>query len=319
LETKVLAGARVRNRSAPVAAWKQMKRCWRLYVLLALPVAYLLVFKYYPMYGAQIAFKDFTATKGIMGSDWVGFKHFIRFFHSYEFSRLLQNTLLLSVYSLVAGFPFPIILALCLNYVQKSSFKKSVQMITYAPHFISVVVMVGIIIELLDPSRGLFNNLLRVFGFQPINFLAKPEYFKSIFVWSGVWQSVGFSCIIYLAALAGIDPSLHEAAIVDGATKLQRMRHIDLPGIMPIAVILLILNTGHILDIGFEKVLLLQNPLNLRTSEVIDTYVYKVGLTSQAMNYSYTTAIGLFKSVVGFILLIAINNIARKTKQASLW
>lgn len=319
MEVKALAGASIRYRNRPAAAWKQMKKGWRLYVLLVLPVVYLLVFKYYPMYGAQIAFKDFTASKGIAGSDWVGFKHFIRFFHSYEFGRLLQNTLLLSVYSLAAGFPFPILLALCLNYVRKTSFKKSVQMITYAPHFISVVVMAGIILELLDPTRGLINNLLHLFGFEPVNFIAKPEYFKSIFVWSGVWQSVGFSCIIYLAALTGIDPSLHEAAIVDGATKLQRMWHIDLPGIMPIAIILLILNTGHILDIGFEKVLLLQNPLNLRTSEVIDTYVYKVGLASQAMNYSYTTAIGLFKSAVGFILLIAINKLAQKTKQASLW
>ncbi|CAG7638202.1 ABC transporter permease [Paenibacillus allorhizosphaerae] len=316
---KASPAVRVGIRGAPARAWKQMKRSWRLYALLALPLIYLLVFKYYPMYGAQIAFKDYVATKGITGSDWVGFKHFIRFFKSYEFSRLMLNTLLLSVYSLVAGFPFPILLALSLHYIRQGVFKKSVQMITYAPHFISVVVMAGIIMELLDPRVGLVNNILRAFGVEPINFMGKPEYFKSIFVWSGVWQSVGFSCIIYLAALSSIDPSLHEAAIVDGASKLRRMWHIDLPGIMPIAIILLILNTGHIMDIGFEKVLLLQNPLNLRTSEVIDTYVYKVGLTSQAMNYSYSSAIGLFKSVVGFILLIAINKLAQKTKQASLW
>jgi multiple sugar transport system permease protein/putative aldouronate transport system permease protein len=192
-------------------------------------------------------------------------------------------------------------------------------MITYAPHFISVVVMAGIILALLDPGRGLVNHLFNALGFESVNFMAKPDYFKSIFVWSDVWQNTGFSCIIYLAALSGIDPALHEAAIMDGATKIRRMWHIDLPGIMPIAIILLILNTGHVLDIGFEKVLLLQNALNLRTSEVIDTYVYKVGLTSQAVNYSYSAAIGFFKSIIGFILLITINKIAQKIKQASLW
>jgi putative aldouronate transport system permease protein len=299
--------------------WKRIQKGWQLYVLLALPVIYILVFKYYPMYGAQIAFRDFTATKGITGSDWVGLKHFIRFFHSYEFGRLMQNTLMLSAYNLIAGIPLPIILALSLNYVNNKFFKKSVQMITYAPHFISVVVLVGIILELLDPRTGMVNHLIQALGFEPVNFMSKPEYFKSIFVFSGVWQNVGFSCIIYLAALTNVEPSLHEAAVVDGANKLQRMWNIDLPSIMPIAVILLILDTGHVLDLGFEKVLLMQNALNLRTSEVIDTYVYKVGLASQAMNYSYSTAINLFKSVVSLILLISINSAAKKAKQESLW
>lgn len=298
---------------------KKIRKVWRLYVLIALPVLYIIIFKYVPMYGAQIAFKDFIVTKGITGSDWVGFKHFVRFFKSYEFWRLMSNTIILSVYSLVAGFPFPIILALSLNYVRNQFFKKSVQMITYAPHFISVVVMVGIILELLDPRNGIVNTIIKAFGFEPVNFMGNPDYFKSIYVWSGIWQSVGFSCIIYLAALASIDPSLHEAAVVDGANKVQRMWHIDIPGIMPIAIIILILNTGHMLDIGFEKVLLMQNPLNIRTSEVIDTYVYKVGLASQSMNYSYSSAIGLFKSVINLLLLVAVNKIAQKTKQESLW
>ncbi|UUZ85343.1 ABC transporter permease subunit [Paenibacillus sp. P26] len=223
------------------------------------------------------------------------------------------------MYNLVAGFPFPIMLALSLNYVRNKFFKQSVQMITYAPHFISVVVMVGIILEMLDPRNGIVNTAIRPLGFETVSFMGKPEYFKSIYVWSGIWQNVGFSCIIYLAALTGIDPSLHEAAVVDGANKVQRMLHIDLPGIMPIAIIMLIMNTGQMLDIGFEKVLLMQNPLNIRTSEIIDTYVYKVGLASQAMNYSYSSAIGLFKSVVNLILLVAVNKIAQKTKQASLW
>ncbi|MFH5185018.1 ABC transporter permease [Paenibacillus sp. TAB 01] len=298
---------------------KKIRKVWRLYVLIALPLLYIIIFKYVPMYGAQIAFKDFVVTKGITGSEWAGFKYFIRFFHSYDFGRLMINTIVLSVYSLVAGFPFPIILALSLNYVKNEFFKKSVQMITYAPHFISVVVMVGIILELLDPRNGIVNTIIKGLGFEPISFMGTPELFKSIYVWSGIWQSVGFSCIIYLAALASIDPSLHEAAVVDGANKLQRMWHIDIPGIMPIAIIMLIMNTGHMLDVGFEKVLLMQNPLNLRTSEVIDTYVYKVGLASQAMNYSYSSAIGLFKSVINLILLLMVNKIAQKTKQASLW
>ncbi|PZE22332.1 ABC transporter permease [Paenibacillus xerothermodurans] len=298
---------------------KRMRKGWQLYVLLFLPIVYILIFKYYPMYGATIAFKDFIPTKGIAGSEWAGLKHFIRFFNSYEFGRLMQNTIVLSVYNLIAGIPFPIILALSLNYVRQEYFKKTVQMVTYAPHFISVVVIVGMLLELLDPRNGLVNNILQAIGMEPINFMSKPEYFKTIYVFSGVWQNVGFSCIIYLAALAGVDPALHEAAVVDGASKLQRMWHIDLPSIIPIAVILLILNTGHILDLGFEKVLLMQNSLNLRTSEVIDTYVYKIGLASQAMNYSYSTAINLFKSVVGLILLIAINSAAKKAKQESLW
>jgi putative aldouronate transport system permease protein len=302
-----------------LAARKQMKKSWQLYALLALPVIYVLVFKYYPMYGAQIAFKDYIASKGVAGSEWVGLKHFIRFFNSYEFSKLMKNTLIISLYSLLAGIPFPIILALSLNYVKNQLFKKSVQMITYAPHFISIVVMVGIVMELLDPRNGLVNMLLGQLGIEPINFMAKPEYFSSIYVWSGIWQNVGFSCIIYLAALAGVDPAQHEAAVIDGASKFQRMLHIDLPSIMPVMIILLILNTGHILDLGFEKVLLLQNPLNVRTSEVIDTFVYKVGLASQAMNYSYSTAINLFKSVIGLILLILVNQMAKKAKQESLW
>jgi putative aldouronate transport system permease protein len=309
----------IKERIEPLSIWKRIRKCWQLYVLLVLPLLYIFLFKYYPMYGAQIAFKDYSAFKGINGSEWVGFKHFIRFFNSYEFGKLMSNTLIISFYSLIAGIPFPIILALSLNYVKNQAFKKSVQMITYAPHFISIVVMVGIILELLDPRNGLVNVILRSLGMESINFIATPEYFSSIYVWSGLWQNVGFSCIIYLAALSGVDPSLHEAAVMDGANKFKRMLHIDLPSILPVMIILLILNTGHVLDLGFEKVLLMQNALNARTSEVIDTYVYKVGLASQAMNYSYSTAINLFKSLIGLVLLITVNQIAKKSKQESLW
>jgi len=299
--------------------WRKIRKGWQLYIMLSLPVLFVLIFSYVPMYGAQIAFKSYTVTKGIWGSDWVGLKHFNRFVHSYEFWRLLRNTISISLYGLLAGFPFPIILALSLNYVRNLFFKKSVQMITYAPYFISVVVMVGMIFELLDPRKGMVNHVIKAFGFEPLQFMAKADWFQSIYVWSGVWQMVGFSCIIYLAALASIDPALHESAVIDGASKLRRMWHVDLPGIMPIAIILLIINMGHMLDVGYEKILLMQNSLNLRTSEVIDTYVYKVALNSPGMNYSYSTAIGLFKSVINLSLLILVNQLARKTKQTSLW
>jgi putative aldouronate transport system permease protein len=296
-----------------------MRKGWRLYALMLLPLAYLILFKYVPMYGAQIAFKNYVVTKGILGSEWVGFKHFIRFFHSYDFYRVLKNTIVLSLYNMLVGFPFPILLALVLNSVSVKWFKKTVQMVTYAPHFISTVVMVGIIMMFLSPRTGIANVIRELSGLEQINFIAEPGYFMHIFVWSDIWQNMGFSCIIYLAALTGIDPSLHEAAIVDGATKVQRMRHIDLPGIMPIAIILLILNMGNMLDTGFEKVLLLQNSLNLRTSEVIDTYVYKVGLTSQIVNYSYASAIGFFKAFVGLVLMVVVNKIAKKVGQSGLW
>ncbi|TDF97483.1 ABC transporter permease [Paenibacillus piri] len=301
------------------AAWKQIRKGRQLYLLLVLPVLYLIIFKYVPIYGAQIAFKDFIVTKGIGDSPWVGMKHFVRFFNNYNFWDIMKNTLGLSLYQLIAGFPFPILLALSLNYLKHAYFKKTVQMITYAPHFISVVVVVGLMMQFLALRTGGVNIFLKLLGFQEINFLGIPEYFHSLYVWSGIWQHVGFGCIVYLAALSGIDPSLHEAAVVDGASKLKRMWHIDLPGIMPIAVILLILNVGNLLDTGFEKVLLMQNPLNTNTSEVIDTYVYKIGLVSAGVNFSYASAIGLFKNVINLALLLVVNAAAKKLSESSLW
>ena len=296
-----------------------LKKCWQLYVLFILPLAYVIIFKYIPMYGAQIAFKDYKFTLGIGGSPWAGFKHFERFFKSHEFWNLMKNTLGISIYNLVAGFPFPIILAILLNYARSTKFKKTVQMVTYAPYFISTVVMVSMILQFLSPRVGIINIMRELLGLEAINFMAVPEYFKSIYVWSGIWQGTGYGAIIYLAALAGIDPTLHEAAIVDGANKLQRIRHIDLPGIMPTAVILLILNTGQILNTGFEKILLMQNPMNMRTSEVIDTFVYQVGVASQTVNYSYPTAVGLFKSVVNLFLIAVVNKIAERLGGSTLW
>jgi putative aldouronate transport system permease protein len=311
-----------RARARPVAgtrALKGVKHSWQLYVLLALPMLYLLVFKYIPMYGVQIAFRDYNVIQGFSGSPWVGLKYFQRFVTSYNFWPILRNTVVLNVYQLAAGFPLPILLALALNHLRRERFKKAVQLVSYAPHFISTVVLVGIVLQLLDPQFGLVNTLLRHLGVAPINFMGHAEYFKSIYVWSGVWQNLGFDAIIYLAALTSIDPTLHEAAIIDGASKVQRIRHIDLPGILPIAIILLILNMGAALDTGFEKVLLFQNPLNLSTSEVIDTYVYRVGLVSAIPQFSYAAAIGLFKSVIGLILIFTVNQVARKARATSLW
>lgn len=298
--------------------FRDVKQGWQLYVIFLLPFLYLMIFKYYPMYGAIIAFKDFDPIEGIIGSRWVGLEHVMAFINSHEFWRVFKNTLTLGLYQILASFPFPIILALSLNYVASKRFKKATQMITYAPHFISVVVLVGILFMLLDP-RGPLNEFLAIFGVDSINFMAKSELFKSIFVWSDVWQNIGFGSIIYLAALAGVDPAQHEAAIIDGATKLQRIWHIDIPSILPTIIILLILNMGGFLDTGFEKALLMQNPLNISSSEIIDTYVYKTGLTSAFPQYSYAAAIGLFKAVIGFILIIGANWSARKVGQSGLW
>lgn len=297
---------------------KDVRQGWQLYLIFLLPFLWLLLFKYVPMYGAIIAFKDYSPTDGILGSDWVGLQYIKQFVQSYEFWNILKNTLVLGIYQIAASFPFPIILAISLNYVYNERFKKVTQMLTYAPHFISVVVMVGILFMILDP-RGPVNDVLALFGFDSTNFMAEPGLFKSIFVWSDVWQNIGFGSIIYLAALAGVDPTLHEAAIVDGASKMQRIAHIDIPSILPTIIILLILNLGGFLDTGFEKALLMQNPLNISSSEIIDTYVYKVGLTSALPQYSYAAAIGLFKAIIGLILIMGANQSARWIGQEGLW
>lgn len=295
--------------------WRRIKINWQLYVLLTPAIIYFLIFKYYPMYGVQIAFKDFRAIDGILGSKWVGFEHFIRFFNTHYFWDLIKNTLGINLYAL-ALFPISIIVALSLNELRDGKFKKTAQTITYAPHFISVVVFVGMIIAFLDPSTGIINNLLGKFGIEPISFMTTPAWFKSIFVWSNEWQNLGWGAIIYLAALAGVDPQLHEAAKVDGATRLQRIWYVNLPSILPTIIILLILNMGNMLSIGFEKILLMQNPLNLESSQVIQTYVYEAGLLHG--QYSYSAAVGLFNSIVNFFILIFFNRLARRTG-TSLW
>lgn len=299
--------------------WRRIRNCWQLYLMLLLPVVYFLIFHYWPMYGLQIAFRKYNVAQGITGSPWVGFSHFECFVESYMFWTVIRNTIVLHSYELLVGFPLPIILALALNQVRLRWFKRTVQMITYAPYFISTVVVVGMLVVLLDPRTGLLNNLLGLLGLGPLDLLRDPSYFRHLYVWSSVWQNLGFGSVIYLATLSSIDPQLHEAAIVDGASRIKRIWHIDLPGIMPVAVIMLILNIGSILSIGFEKVLLMQNNLNLSTSEVIDTYVYKIGLAAEVPQYSYAAAIGLFRSVVGLLLLVIANQIARRFAKSSLW
>lgn len=313
LTARATAPPRIRYREA----LRRIKRHWQLYLVLLLPMAYLLVFRYWPMYGVQIAFRDFNAAEGIAGSPWVGFMHFERFFNSYRFWDLLRNTVGISFYSLLAGFPLPIILAIAVNEARRYYFKKTVQMVTYAPHFISTVVMVGIILQFLDPRIGLINKAIAALGGTPTNYIGKADLFQSIYVWSGVWQGMGYASIIYIAALSSIDPQLEEAAVIDGASRLQKIWYIDLPGILPTAVILLILNVGQIMNVGFEKIYLMQNPLNLTTSEVISTYVYKVGLLRA--QYSFSAAVGLFNSVIDLILLVVVNQIARRVGETSLW
>ncbi|PYI56965.1 sugar ABC transporter permease [Paenibacillus flagellatus] len=301
--------------------WSAFKRSfrknWDLYLLISPVIAYFLIFDYYPMYGVQIAFKNFIAAKGIWGSDWAGFMHFERFFKSFYFWRLIKNTLGISLYSLLVGFPIPLLLALMINEVGSKPFKRFVQTVTYAPHFLSTVVMVGMILIFLDPRHGMVNLFVQWLGFQPISFITEPQWFKSIYVWSGVWQGMGWSSIIYLAALAGIDPTLHEAARVDGASRLRRIWHINLPGILPTVIILLILNVGHLMGVGFEKIYLMQNDLNKESSDVISTYVYTSGIVGA--QYSFSAAVGLFNSVVNFVLLVSVNYIAKKLNETSLW
>lgn len=290
---------------------------WQLYLLCLPAVIWFIVFRYVPMYGIQIAFKDFVSTKGIWGSEWIGWDNFTRFFRSYNFFGLIKNTLGISFYQLAVGFPIPIILALMLNEVQSIRFKKTVQMVSYAPHFISTVVLIGIMNVFFQNSTSLFNILMGKLGLDAVPLMASNEWFKTMYVFSGVWQSMGWGSIIYIAALAGIDPQIQEAAVVDGATKLQKIWHINIPSIMPTAVILLILNIGRIMDVGFEKVFLMQNPLNMLSSDVIATYVYRIGI--QGADFSFASAVGLFNSAINCILLVTVNAISRRMNNTSLW
>ncbi|MBW7457068.1 ABC transporter permease [Paenibacillus sepulcri] len=281
------------------------------------PALFFLIFKYYPMLNAVLAFKEYNVMKGIWGSPWVGFDNFRLFFDNPMFWTLIKNTILISGYQLLAGFPIPILLALGLNEIRVGRFKRLVQLVSFAPYFISTVVMVSIIMLFLAPRLGFVNIAMNAMGMDSINFLGEPGMFRSIYVWSDIWQTAGYSAVIYLAALAGIDPVLYEAAKVDGATRFQKILNVDLPGILPTITIVLILNVGSIMAIGFEKIYLLQNPLTTSTSEIIATYVYKVGLLNA--NYSFATAVGLFNSFINLILLVVVNGIAKRVSNNSIW
>lgn len=302
------------NRQKPLKL--RLIQHWQLYLLLLPAVLYLLIFNYAPLYGLVIAFQDYKPYLGYLGSPFIGLKNFVRFFHSNKFGEIIPNTLVISFYSLLAGFPFPIILALCLNYIPAVRFKKIVQNITYAPYFISTVVLVSMLTIFFSQSSGLVNNVRDALGLERLLYMGDAKAFRHLYVWSGVWQSVGWNSIIYFAGLSNVDESLHEAAIVDGATILQRIRYIDLPSIRPVIVTLFIMNTGKIMSIGFEKAYLMQNSLNMTTSEIISTYVYKIGLLNQ--QYSYSTAINLFNSVVNLALLLSVNTISKKLSDTSI-
>lgn len=312
------AGLQVSERESRRAyTLRMLRRHWPLYLFILPTLAYLFIFNYMPMYGIQIAFRDFSASKGVMGSPWVGLKWFNAFVDNPRFWKYFENTLVLSLYSLIAGFPVPIILACILNYIPSRRFKRFSQTVTYMPHFISVVVLVGMMSSFLSPNSGFVNTIIKALGGNPVYFMGKAKYFRHLYVWSGIWQSAGWSSIIYIAALTGVSPDMHEAAIIDGATKLQRIINIDLPTIMPTMVTLLILNCGSVLGVGFEKVYLMQNTLNTSVSEVISTYTYKIGIISS--EFSYSTAIGLFNTVINFIVLLLVNAVSRKVFEVSLW
>ena len=313
LDAQVVEARRQHRRKSLI----MIKRNWLLYLVLLPAVLYIATFCYAPMYGLQIAFRNFRIADGIVGSEWAGLKWFDRFFNTPRFWVILKNTLTISLYSLAVSFPLPIALALVLNNVRNAKYKKFAQTITYMPHFISTVVLVGMMSVFFSPRSGVVNTVLGLFGIEPIYFMGNASYFSHMYVWSGVWQTMGWNSIIYMAALAGVDPSLHEAAMIDGANKLKRVIHIDLPTIIPTMSILLIMNFGKVMSVGYEKVYLMQNDLNRATSEIISTYVYKMGVLNQ--QFSYSTAIGLFNNVVNFLLVVIMNRVVKKLSGSGLW
>ena len=299
------------------------KRMWRarqLYLLLFLPLVWLIVFKYVPMAGLQIAFRDFSNRAGMWGSPWVGWENFEKFFSDRQFTRLLVNTLRISIYQLSVGFFVPIIMALALNVMKNGIFKKTVQTLTYIPHFISVVVLIGMLLQLVNPIVGLYGTISQALtGTRPVDILSNPASFPHLYVWSGIWQNAGWGSIIYVAALANSDQQLHEAAQIDGATRLQRVWHIDIPTILPTATILLIMDAGKVMNVGFEKVFLLQNSLNLSYSEVLSTYTYKKSFGASIPDFSFSTAAGMFNSVINLVLITIVNKVSKKLSETSLW
>ncbi len=299
------------------ARWHRVLRAWQLYVLLLPALAAIILFAYAPMYGVQIAFRDFKSDLGFWRSPWVGWKYFQQFVDLSNFWQLVGNTVKVSLYSLLFGFFPPILLALLLNQTKYLRFRRLVQTASYAPYFISMVVMVSMLNIFLAPKTGFINYILSLFGSQPIHFMTRPEWFRTVYIVSGIWQSTGWSAIIYLAALGGINPELYEAATVDGATRIQRILYIDIPGILPTVVIMFILAAGNLMNVGYEKAYLMQNSMNNQISEIISTYVYKVGLLNGKSSFS--TAVGLFNSVINGVLIVLVNSVSRSLTQSSLW
>lgn len=296
---------------------KNIKRYSSLYALLMVPLVWYIVFKYIPMYGLQIAFKRFNPSLGIAGSPWAGMTYFKQFFGSYYFGDILWNTISLSLFTMLIGFPMPIILALLINEIKSIKFRKIIQNITYMPNFLSVVVIVSMLTLFSNKDYGLFNKLTGFFGTASVDFMSKPSCFQPLYVFSNVWQFMGFNAIIYIAALAGVDQELYEAASIDGATRMQKIIHISVPCIMGTILIMFIMRIGNLMSVGFEKVLLMQNSVTLSSSEIISTFIYKNGI--QKGQFSYSTAVGMFNSVINFILLISANSISKKTTKTGLW
>ncbi|MDF2926698.1 MAG: sugar transporter permease [Paenibacillaceae bacterium] len=312
----------VKRRRVPGASVSSaLRKHWQLYLFLLLPLIYIAVFAYYPMAGVQLAFKKFNYSLGIWGSPWIGLENFRRFFSSYMFERVMVNTIWISIVSTVVGFPVPIIFALMLNCINKTGFKKTIQTITYMPHFISMVVLVGMLKQIFHPRVGLYGYLSSLFtGAVPPDLFADPNAFMPMYIISGVWQGFGWGSILYLAALSSVSSDLHESAQIDGASRLGRIIHVDIPAIMPTIIIMLILSVGNLLGVGFEKIFLMQNDMNLRVSEVISTFVYKRSLGGGGnSDYAFSTAVGLFNSIINLILLVSVNRIARKVSETSLW
>lgn len=290
-----------------------------LYSILLLPVVYVFINNYIPMYGVTIAFKRYSIKGGILGSPWVGLYQFERFFSNAKSWQIIWNTLVLSLYGLAAGFPLPIILALGLNHMRNRKYCKTIQMITYAPYFLSTVLIVSMLSQMFSLHGGIVNRILNVFGFDSVNFMGTASYFRHLYVWSDVWQNMGYGAIIYISALSSVDPQLHEAASIDGASLWKRIWHVDLPAILPTIMIMLILRMGSLLTVGFEKVYLMQNSTNLSVSEIISTYVYNVGLTGSRPDFSYSTAVGLFQNGVAFILVMLANGISKKITDSGIF
>lgn len=297
---------------------KQIKNHWQFYLIVALPLLYFILFRYIPMYGILLAFKKYRVSKGIWGSPWVGFTQFTKFFANPSAYRIIWNTFSISMYALVTSIPIAVILAVAINECENNKWKKSVQMVTYAPYFISTVVLVSILMQFMDPSSGVFNLIRNALGKKSVNYMGNPNNFQHIYVWSALWQNTGYNAIIYVAALAGINPELYEAAKVDGVNKWQKIWYVDLPCIKPTIIIMFIMNMGMVMSLGFEKVYLMQNPLNLETAEIMSTYVYKMGLINN--DFGYSTAIGLLNSVINLILIVSFNKASRKINEGvSVW